>query len=236
MSKSLKSRLAAGEAVHGLLSPNVEATTLETLGLVGFSHYILDAEHGPAGPPEAADAARACEIAGMTLLVSPRGLDPKLILQYLDAGAMGIMLPGVRETDDVRRLVEAMKYPPKGLRGIAAVRANRWTLGPEKIEDYVDARERRDARPPADRDARGRREADRDREGPGRGRLHHRPPRPLDGDGLPERAGAAGGRGRRRPDHEDRPRRGALRRDRRGDRRPGEGADGQGPPHPPALA
>jgi 4-hydroxy-2-oxoheptanedioate aldolase len=137
MPKSLKSRLKAGEAVHGLLSPNVEATTLETLGLLGFSLYILDTEHGPAGPREAEDAARACEIAGMSLLVRPRSLDPKLILQFLDAGAMGIMLPGLREVDEARRLVEAVKYPPKGLRGIAAVRANRWTLGPEKIEDYV---------------------------------------------------------------------------------------------------
>ncbi len=137
MPKSLKARLKAGEAVHGLLSPNVEATTLETLGLVGFSLYILDTEHGPAGPREAEDAARACEIAGMSLLVRPRSLDPKLILQVLDAGAMGIMLPGLRETDEARRLVEAVKYPPKGLRGIAAVRANRWTLGPEKIEDFV---------------------------------------------------------------------------------------------------
>jgi 4-hydroxy-2-oxoheptanedioate aldolase len=138
MPKSLKSRLKAGAAVHGLLSPNVEGTTLETLGLVGFSLYILDTEHGPAGPREAEDAARACEIAGMTLLVRPRSLDPKLILQYLDAGAMGIMLPGVRDAGEVRQLVEAVKYPPKGHRGIAAVRANRWTLGAEKIEDYVE--------------------------------------------------------------------------------------------------
>jgi 4-hydroxy-2-oxoheptanedioate aldolase len=138
MPKSLKARLKAGETVHGLLSPNVEATTLETLGLVGFSVYILDTEHGPAGPREAEDAARACEIAGMAMLVRPRSLDPKLILQYLDAGATGIMLPGLREPDEARRLVEAVKYPPKGLRGIAAVRANRWTLGAEKIEDYVE--------------------------------------------------------------------------------------------------
>jgi len=137
MPKSLKARLKAGEAVHGLLSPNLEATTLETLGLVGFALYILDTEHGPGGPREAEDVARACEIAGMSLLVRPRSLDPKLILQYLDAGAIGIMLPGLRETDEAKRLVEAVKYPPKGLRGIAAVRANRWTLGPEKIEDYV---------------------------------------------------------------------------------------------------
>lgn len=138
MGKTLKARLKGGEAVHGLLSPNVEAATLETLGLVGFSLYILDTEHGPAGPREAEDAARTCEVAGMSFLVRPRSLDPKLILQYLDAGAAGIMLPGLRETDEARRLVEAVRYPPKGLRGIAAVRANRWTLGPERIEDYVE--------------------------------------------------------------------------------------------------
>ena len=138
MTKSLKARLRSGEAVHGLLSPNVEGTTLETLGLVGFSLYILDTEHGPAGPREAEDVARACEIAGMSFLVRPRSLDAKLILQYLDAGAAGIMLPGLRESDEARRLVEAVKYPPKGLRGIAAVRANRWTLGKERIEDYVE--------------------------------------------------------------------------------------------------
>lgn len=137
MPPSLKSRLAAGEALHGLLSPNVEGTTLESLGLVGFSFYILDTEHGPSGPREAEDVARACDVAGMTLLVRPRSLDSKLILQYLDVGAMGIMLPGVRGADDARGLVEAMKYPPKGLRGIAAMRANRWTLGTEKIEDWV---------------------------------------------------------------------------------------------------
>ena len=138
MTQSLKTRLKNGEAVHGLLSPNVEATTLEQLALVGFSLYILDTEHGAAGPREAEDAARACELAGMSFLVRPQGPDPKLILKYLDAGAMGIMMPGPREADDLTRLVEAMKYPPKGLRGIAAVRANRWTFGKEKIEDYVE--------------------------------------------------------------------------------------------------
>ena len=67
----------------------------------------------------------------------PRGLDAKLILQYLDAGMTGVMLPGVRSVDDVRRLVEAVKYPPDGLRGLAAMRANGFLLGTERQEDWV---------------------------------------------------------------------------------------------------
>jgi 4-hydroxy-2-oxoheptanedioate aldolase len=138
MAKSaLKERLLSGEIVHGVLSPNIEPDLVETLGLLGFDLYILDAEHGTAGPPEAAAVVRACEGAGLAPLVRPRGPDAKLILQYLDAGMTGIMLPGVRTADDVKRLVEAVKYPPAGLRGLAAMRANGFLLGDEKQEAWV---------------------------------------------------------------------------------------------------
>jgi 4-hydroxy-2-oxoheptanedioate aldolase len=138
MAKSaLKERLHSGEVVHGLLSPNIEPDLVETLGLLGFDLYILDTEHGTAGPPEAAAVVRACEGAGLAPLVRPRGLDAKLILQFLDAGMTGIMLPGVRSADDVKRLVDAVKYPPAGLRGIAPVRANSFLLGAEKQEAWI---------------------------------------------------------------------------------------------------
>ena len=133
----LKERLLAGEVVHGVLSPNIEPDLVETLGILGFDLYILDAEHGAAGPPEAAGVVRACEGAGLAPLVRPRSLDAKLILQYLDAGMTGIMLPGVKTPDDVKRLVEAVKYPPDGLRGLAAMRANGFLLGAEKQEAWV---------------------------------------------------------------------------------------------------
>lgn len=133
----LKDRLLSGEVVHGVLSPNIEPDLVETLGLLGFDFYILDTEHGTAGPIEAAAVVRACEGAGLTPLVRPSDLDAKLILQFLDAGMTGIMLPGVRSAGDVRGLVEAAKYPPEGLRGIAPVRANRFLLGVEKQDAWI---------------------------------------------------------------------------------------------------
>src|ERR1035437_2513320 len=130
----LKDRLLSGEVVHGLLSPNIEPDLVETLGRLGFDLYILDTEHGTAGPIEATAVGRACEGGGLGPL---RGLDAKLILQFLDAGMTGVMLPGVRSEGDVRRLVEAVKYPPVGLRGIAPVRANGFLLGAEKQQDWI---------------------------------------------------------------------------------------------------
>ncbi|MDL2717006.1 MAG: aldolase/citrate lyase family protein [Acidobacteriota bacterium] len=137
MAGVLKDRLRAGEVVHGLLSPNVEPDLVETLGLLGFDLYILDTEHGTGSAIEAAAVVRACEGAGLAPLVRPRSLDAKLILQFLDAGMTGIMLPGVRTEEDVRRLVGAVKYPPDGLRGLAAMRANGFLLGKEKQEDWI---------------------------------------------------------------------------------------------------
>ncbi len=134
---TLRQRFADGNALFGLLSPDTDGSLVEMVGLLGFDLFILDTEHGPAGPREAEAFVRACEIVGMAPLVRPRGLDPKLILQYLDAGMQGVMLPGVRTVEEARRLVSAVKYPPEGERGIAPVRANRWFLGGEAQDAWV---------------------------------------------------------------------------------------------------
>jgi 4-hydroxy-2-oxoheptanedioate aldolase len=134
---SLRDRLGDGNPLFGLLSPDTDGNLVETAGLLGFDFYILDTEHGTGGTRDAEGFVRACEVAGMAPLVRPRGPDPKLILQYLDAGMQGVMLPGVRTTEDVRRLVAAVKYPPEGLRGIAPVRANRWFLAGEAQAAWV---------------------------------------------------------------------------------------------------
>jgi 4-hydroxy-2-oxoheptanedioate aldolase len=59
------------------------------------------------------------------------------VLQFMDLGLMGVMMPSVTDADDVKRLVEAVKYPPLGRRGIAPVRANDYLLGPMPQEEYL---------------------------------------------------------------------------------------------------
>ncbi|MEA2574955.1 MAG: 4-hydroxy-2-oxoheptanedioate aldolase [Chloroflexia bacterium] len=134
---ALKSRLRNGEAVYGLLSPNYDAGIVEMLGHLGFDFYMLDCEHGAGGPQQAEQVIRACEGMGMTPLARIRSADPKLVLQFMDVGIMGVMMPSVNTADDVRRLVEAVKYPPLGRRGIAAVRANNYLLAGMPQEEYL---------------------------------------------------------------------------------------------------
>src|SRR5947199_10799319 len=94
---TLRTRLRNGEAVHGLLTPHTDPALVEVLGHLGFDFYMLDCEHGTAGPREAEQVVRACETAHMTPLARVRSTDAKLLLQFLDSGVMGVMMPGIRD-------------------------------------------------------------------------------------------------------------------------------------------
>jgi 4-hydroxy-2-oxoheptanedioate aldolase len=133
----VKAKLKRGEQVFGLLSPIGDPQVVEVVAHLGFECYMLDCEHGAGGPMEAEAFVRTCEAAHITPLARIGSTDAKLILQFLDVGIMGVMMPGVRDVDDVQKLVEAVRYPPLGRRGLAAVRANDYLLGSMKSDEYV---------------------------------------------------------------------------------------------------
>jgi 4-hydroxy-2-oxoheptanedioate aldolase len=134
---ALKAKLKAGQAVYGVFAPNCDPSMAEVIGHLGFDYVMMDFEHGAGGPVEAENIVRACESVGITPLARVRSADPKLILQFMDTGVMGVMMPGITEADQVKRLVDAIKYPPVGTRGIAPVRANDYLLGPMSQAEYV---------------------------------------------------------------------------------------------------
>lgn len=133
----IKTKLKNDEPVFGVLTPIYDPSVVELIGHLGFECYMMDCEHGAGGPVQAEHLVRACETVGLTPLARVRSADPKLVLQFLDAGIMGVMLPGVLDADDVKRLVDAVKYPPLGKRGIAPVRANDYLFASMPQVEYV---------------------------------------------------------------------------------------------------
>jgi 4-hydroxy-2-oxoheptanedioate aldolase len=49
-----------------------------------------------------------------------------LIKQYLDLGIQTLLVPMVETAEQARELVRCMRYPPEGIRGMAATRASAW--------------------------------------------------------------------------------------------------------------
>jgi 4-hydroxy-2-oxoheptanedioate aldolase len=133
----VKATLEQDDPVFGIIAPNRDPTLAETIGWLGFDFYMIDGEHGPATSSEVENIVRACEHTGITPLARVRDVDEKLILQFMDVGVMGVMMPGIQTADDVQAFVDAVKYPPVGTRGLGPARAADYMLGPMSQKEYV---------------------------------------------------------------------------------------------------
>jgi 4-hydroxy-2-oxoheptanedioate aldolase len=122
-----KAKLRQNLPVYGVISTSDDPQLAELLGIAGFDFYMLDAEHALIDQTQAIHVIRACELTDITPLVRIGSKDPKLVLQYLDAGMMGIMMPGLESVEEVQMLVNAIKYSPAGKRGMGISRASGYT-------------------------------------------------------------------------------------------------------------
>ena len=132
-----KFKLKAGHPAYGVISTSADSQMAELFGLAGFDYYMLDAEHGLMDAAQVLDVIRACERVNMTPMVRVGSKDPKLVLQYLDAGMMGVMMPGLETVDEIRMLVDAVKYPPLGKRGMGLTRASGYIAVGEEAAEYI---------------------------------------------------------------------------------------------------
>src|SRR5918996_3426628 len=119
-----KIKLKAGQPAFGVIATTDDPQLAELFGIAGFDYYMLDAEHGLLDPVQVANVIRICELTNMTPMIRIGSKDPKIVLQYLDAGMMGIMMPGLETVEEVKMLVDAVKYAPFGKRGLGFSRAS----------------------------------------------------------------------------------------------------------------
>jgi 4-hydroxy-2-oxoheptanedioate aldolase len=134
----LKQRIAEKKACYGVISPTTDPTICEYVGLSGLDFYMIDAEHGAISPSDITNMIRACEAVGVMPLARVGDLNEKLILQYMDAGIMGIMMPSVATEKECAALVNYMKYPPVGNRGLGPVRSADYMMGAMNQLQYVE--------------------------------------------------------------------------------------------------
>jgi 4-hydroxy-2-oxoheptanedioate aldolase len=133
----LKLRLQNKLASYGVISPTADPVVCEYIGYAGMDFYIMDAEHGALSINDIAHMIRACESAGITPMARINSLDEKMILQYFDAGCMGVMMPNTNSVSDCEKLVSYVKYNPQGVRGLGPVRAADYMAGKMSQLEYI---------------------------------------------------------------------------------------------------
>ncbi len=119
-----KEKLAKGDTVYGCFVRYANASLVEVLGYCGWDFIVFDGEHGAVEPADCEQMTRAAESQGVTPIIRVPVNMQHVILRFMDTGAQGIHVPMVRSAKDAEAVVQAVKYQPRGSRGLAAIRAS----------------------------------------------------------------------------------------------------------------
>jgi 2-keto-3-deoxy-L-rhamnonate aldolase RhmA len=114
----LKARIAARERVVGTWVKTPHPIIAEVLGLTDLDCMVLDAEHAPFDRAALDACVMASRLGSCAAIVRPPSGAPEHVLQALDSGAAGVIVPHVRSAAEAEALVRATRYEPGG-RGYA---------------------------------------------------------------------------------------------------------------------
>lgn len=131
MHNILKEKLAQGKQPLGTFVGTASPAVVECLGCAGLDFVILDNEHSPVEAETTAAMVRAAELRNVTPLARVREISRPAILKLLDVGVQGLIIPDVRGTEDIRRVVDYAKYAPVGRRGFCPSRKDGWGTDPQ---------------------------------------------------------------------------------------------------------
>lgn len=124
---NFKRTLGSGRQLIGLWSSLSSPAATEILADSGFDWLLIDTEHAPNETPMVADQLRAAALGTAAPVVRPAWNDAVILKRLLDVGAQTLLVPFVQSPEEASRAVAATRYPPNGIRGVAAVhRANRY--------------------------------------------------------------------------------------------------------------
>jgi 4-hydroxy-2-oxoheptanedioate aldolase len=130
---AFKHALAQGRQQIGLWNSIPGPLVAEALAGAGFDWIVIDTEHAVTDVPDTLAMLQAMAPYPVSAVVRPAWNDPVLIKRCLDLGAQSLIIPYVQTADEARAAVAAMRYAPRGFRGVAGMtRASRFGA----VKDY----------------------------------------------------------------------------------------------------
>ncbi len=133
----LRQKLQAGEKLIGTWHQIPDPIVTEILSLSGLDFVLVDNEHGPGNVLTVANQLRAANGTDTTLVVRLPWNDHVMIKKLLDVGVESIMVPMVENAEEAEAVVSAVRYPPRGIRGIAHTDARASEYG-FKANEYLE--------------------------------------------------------------------------------------------------
>jgi len=129
-----KAAIAEGRQQLGLWTSLPGPVVAEALAGLGYDWMLLDCEHSLTDVPDVLGMLQAIAPYPVQAVVRPADNDPIEIKRLLDFGAQTLLIPYVQTATEAARAVAAMRYAPRGFRGMGMMtRATRYGA----ISDYA---------------------------------------------------------------------------------------------------
>jgi 4-hydroxy-2-oxoheptanedioate aldolase len=129
-----KAKLAEGKVVFGAIISRFAPDQVELFGAIGYDFVMIDCEHGPMSLDEVEHMVRAAEVFGITPITRIPNHADSTILQFLDRGVQGIIVPHVNTQEAAEGVARAARYYPEGHRGMGSGRAHDYGVGVSREE------------------------------------------------------------------------------------------------------
>jgi 4-hydroxy-2-oxoheptanedioate aldolase len=118
-----KTKLKNGGTVFGCFVRYPDASLIEFIALQKWDFLVFDGEHGVVEPRDCENMARAAELHGITPIARVTTNYQPVILRFMDTGVHGLLVPWIQSSGEAEAAVRSVKYHPRGVRGLAGVRA-----------------------------------------------------------------------------------------------------------------
>ena len=116
---NLKARLAEGRVPVGHMIWEFGTRGMASMAeAAGLDFVLIDMEHGPFSAAQVADLIAWFRGTSVTPMVRVPMPEYHFIARMLDAGALGIMTPNVRDGATARHIAQSVRYAPAGRRGL----------------------------------------------------------------------------------------------------------------------
>ena len=115
-----KRRVTSGQPVFGCWLEMCSPIVAEIIAQAGYDAVLIDLEHGPGSILDAVSLMHAVQARACAPLIRVPSNDPVVLKRVLDIGVVGVMIPAVNTAAQATAAVSACRYPPKGIRGMAA--------------------------------------------------------------------------------------------------------------------
>ena len=129
-----KKALREGKQQIGLWVSLANPYVAEVVAGSGFDWLLIDGEHSPNDPTTVISQLQAVAPYPVSAVVRPAWNDKVLIKRYLDIGTQSFLIPYVQNVEEARAAVAAIRYPPRGVRGVAGTTR---AAGFGRIADYA---------------------------------------------------------------------------------------------------